>query len=66
MKEVETIEAALGKGSLIHVHLIGKLPYFEVCNARAWKVNSPKFAVDKWLCFWNGNTNALSREMQLI
>lgn len=47
MKEVEIIEAALGKGAHIHVHFIGKLPYFEVCNARAWKVNSPKFAVDK-------------------
>lgn len=47
MKEVETIEAALEKGACIHIHLIGKLTYLEVCNARAWKVNALKFAVDK-------------------
>lgn len=47
MKEVETIEAALGRGACTHMQLIGKITYFEVCNARAWKVNAPKFAVDK-------------------
>lgn len=47
MKELETIKFSLGKGAHTHVLLIGKLIYFEVYNARAWKVNAPKFVVDK-------------------
>lgn len=47
MKEVEIIEAPLGKVTHTHEQLIGKLTYLKVCNARAWKVNAPKFAVDK-------------------
>lgn len=47
MKEVETVKFSLGKGARTHVQLIGKLTYFEIRNARAWKVNALKFAVDK-------------------
>lgn len=62
----KTIKISLGKGECTHVQLISKLMYFAVHNARAWKVNALKFAADRLLCFWNGNTNALNREMQLI
>lgn len=47
MKEVETIKFSLGKGVYTPAQLTGKFRYFEVHSIRAWKVNAPKFAVDK-------------------